>query len=147
MIGAMHDVGLRATVHRDALRFLDPHARKSLTLRRAGLLLFSPEFRVVLSYRIYSHLARRGLRSLAVFLYIRARRRRGCDLALGSRIGPGLRIEHPFDVVIGPEAVLGSDVYVWNGVTIGKRRPLEDSAMAVIGDRVILGAGAKILGG
>ena len=138
---------LRATIRRDALRFLDPHAAKPLTRKRVALLAVSPEFRLVLAFRVYSWLHARGHVGLAHLLYARARARSGCDLALGARIGPGLRIEHRSDVVIGGQAVLGNDVYVFNGVTIGKRRPLNDGAMATIGDRVMLGSGSKILGG
>jgi serine O-acetyltransferase len=139
--------GLRETIRRDALRFLDPHCRKRLTVRRLALLGISPEFRLVVQFRVYSWLGDRGMRSLAYFLYAGARSRTACDLALGARIGPGMRIEHRTDVVVGPYAVIGEDVYLFNGVTIGKRRPLEDDAMATIGDRVMLGSGAKILGG
>ncbi len=64
-----------------------------------------------------------------------------CEVILGH----GLVIEHAFDIVISGDAVLGDDVVLRNGVTIGLRhRAFRGSP--VIGDRVDIGAGAKILG-
>lgn len=146
-IGGQRVIGLRATIRRDALRQLDHHAAKPLTFKRLGKLALTPEFRLVLSYRLYSWLHGHGVVWLSYILYTRARSRTGCDLAPEARIGPGLRIGHRSDVVIGGQAVLGVDVYVFNGVTIGKRWPTTDGAMATVGDRVLLGSGAKILGG
>jgi serine O-acetyltransferase len=64
-----------------------------------------------------------------------------CEVAVGR----GLVIEHAFDIVISGDAVLGDDVVLRNGVTIGLRhRAFRGSP--VIGNRVDIGAGAKILG-
>jgi serine O-acetyltransferase len=64
-----------------------------------------------------------------------------CEVALGR----GVIIEHAFDIVISGDAVLGDDVVLRNGVTIGLRhRAFRGSP--VIGNRVDIGAGAKILG-
>jgi serine O-acetyltransferase len=64
-----------------------------------------------------------------------------CEVSLGR----GLVIEHAFDIVISGDAVLGDDVVLRNGVTIGLRhRAFRGSP--VIGNRVDIGAGAKILG-
>jgi serine O-acetyltransferase len=67
------------------------------------------------------------------------------ELPCEAQVGRGLIIEHPFDVVISGDAVLGDDVVLRNGVTIGLRhRAFRGSP--VIGNRVDIGAGAKILG-
>ena len=64
-----------------------------------------------------------------------------CEVILGH----GLVIEHAFDIVVSGDAVLGDDVVLRNGVTIGLRhRAFRGSP--VIGNRVDIGAGAKILG-
>jgi serine O-acetyltransferase len=64
-----------------------------------------------------------------------------CEVTLGRR----LIIEHAFDIVVSGDAVLGDDVVLRNGVTIGLRhRAFRGSP--VIGNRVDIGAGAKILG-
>lgn len=73
----------------------------------------------------------------------------GVDIAVQAQIGPGLILYHPSGVVIGPRCTLGSDVVIQQGVTIGTKSDsvttLGDSP--IIGDRVELGAGSKILGG
>jgi serine O-acetyltransferase len=67
------------------------------------------------------------------------------ELPCEVTIGRGLVIEHAFDIVISGDAVLGDDVVLRNGVTIGLRhRAFRGSP--VIGNRVDIGAGAKILG-
>lgn len=64
-----------------------------------------------------------------------------CEVVIGRR----LRIEHSFDVVVSGDAVLGDDVVLRNGVTIGLRHEGKRGA-PVIGNRVDIGAGAKLLG-
>jgi serine O-acetyltransferase len=64
-----------------------------------------------------------------------------CEIALGRR----LRIEHSFDIVVSGDAVIGDDVILRNGVTIGLRHEGMRGS-PVIGNRVDIGAGAKILG-
>ena len=69
----------------------------------------------------------------------------GIEIPCEVRIGHRLRIEHSSDVVVNGNAVLGDDVVIRNGVTIGVRRTGEPGS-PVLGDRVDVGAGAKILG-
>lgn len=64
-----------------------------------------------------------------------------CEVVIGRR----LRIEHSFDIVVSGDAVLGDDVVLRNGVTIGLRHEGKRGA-PVIGNRVDIGAGAKLLG-
>ncbi len=140
--------GLRATIARDTLRSLHPYGLTPLTWRRVVIqLLLSSELRLVVAFRLYAWLDDQGSYQLAYIVYMLVRGRTGCDLALGAQIGPGLRLEHRSDIVIGTSAVLGADVDVYNGVSVGKRRPPRESEMPRIGDRVSLGTGAKILGG
>jgi serine O-acetyltransferase len=69
----------------------------------------------------------------------------GVELPCETQVGRRLRIEHPGGIVISGDSILGNDVILRNGVTIGLRRTgLRGSPM--IGDRVDIGAGAKILG-
>ncbi len=64
-----------------------------------------------------------------------------CEASVGSR----LRIEHAFDIVVSGDAILGDDVVLRNGVTIGLRhRGFRGSPC--IGNRVDIGTGAKLLG-
>ena len=126
------------------LDYRSPHA---LSPMRIVQLFAAPEFRLIVRYRVYSALYRRGYRRLAYWLYMRAKTVHGCDISLTARIGPGMRIEHCSDIVIGPDVRIGSDAYIFNGVTLGKRLARNGpDGMPSVGDRVILGTGAKILG-
>lgn len=69
----------------------------------------------------------------------------GVELPCETKIGRRLRIEHPGGIVISGDACLGDDVVLRNGVTIGLRRTGVRGS-PTIGNRVDIGAGAKILG-
>jgi serine O-acetyltransferase len=69
----------------------------------------------------------------------------GVELPCETRVGRRLRIEHPGGIIISGDATLGDDVILRNGVTIGLRRTAVRGSPA-IGNRVDIGAGAKILG-
>jgi serine O-acetyltransferase len=69
----------------------------------------------------------------------------GTELPCEAIVGRRLRIEHSFDIVVSGDAVLGDDVVLRNGVTIGLRHEGRRGS-PVIGNRVDIGAGAKILG-
>ncbi len=102
---------------------------------------------MVLSYRIYSRLHQSGWRRLGFFLYQRAKKKWGCDLHPEATIGEGLRIAHCSDIVVGPGSVLKSDVELFNGVTLGNRLRRDGQlGMPTVRERVMVGAGAKILG-
>lgn len=69
----------------------------------------------------------------------------GIDLPCEATVGRRFRIDHFGGVIISGDAVIGDDVIVRNGVTIGLKRR-DDPGSPVIGNRVDIGAGAKILG-
>ncbi len=69
----------------------------------------------------------------------------GAEIPCEARIGRGLRIDHSHGIVISGDAWLGDDVILRNGVTIGLRHT-GTRGSPVIGDRVDIGTGAKILG-
>ncbi len=69
----------------------------------------------------------------------------GIDLPCETQVGRRLTIEHFGDIIISGDAVIGDDVIIRNGVTIGLKRTGIAGA-PVIGNRVDIGAGAKILG-
>jgi serine O-acetyltransferase len=70
----------------------------------------------------------------------------GTELPCETRVGRRLRIDHSQGIVVSGDASLGDDVILRNGVTIGLRRT-ETRNSPVIGNRVDIGTGAKILGG
>ncbi len=69
----------------------------------------------------------------------------GIDLPCEVKLGSRFRIEHFGGIIISGDAVIGDDVVIRNGVTIGLKRR-DDPGSPVIGNRVDIGAGAKVLG-
>lgn len=69
----------------------------------------------------------------------------GIELRAGAQVGPGLRIEHGVGIVVNDDAIIGKDVLIRQGVTIGVRGK-ESCGCPTIGDRVEIGAGAVIVG-
>jgi serine O-acetyltransferase len=114
--------------------------------------LFAPGLWVMLAYRfgrwryrIRPRWIRMGFSFAYKVLFALVRAASGAEVPCEARIGRGLRIDHSHGIVISGDAWLGDDVILRNGVTIGlRRRQLRGSP--VIGHRVDIGAGAKILG-
>lgn len=96
-------------------------------------------------YRVRPALLRRPLSFLYKLMKITSQILTGIDLPCETRIGRRLKFEHFGGIIISGDTVLGDDVIVRNGVTIGLKRTSEPGA-PVIGNRVDIGAGAKILG-
>lgn len=69
----------------------------------------------------------------------------GIDLPCEATVGRRFRIDHFGGVIISGDAVIGDDVVIRNGVTIGLRHR-DNPGSPVIGDRVDIGAGAKVIG-
>ena len=70
----------------------------------------------------------------------------GVDIHPAARIGPGLFIDHATGVVIGETAEVGADVTLYHGVTLGGTSLAHGKRHPNLGDRVVVGAGAKVLG-
>ena len=95
-----------------------------------------------LSHRIWTSGARFPARALSQF----SRFVTGVEIHPGATIGPGLFIDHGSGVVIGETAEIGSDVTIYHGVTLGGTNLNPGKRHPTIGDRVTIGAGAKVLG-
>ena len=70
----------------------------------------------------------------------------GVEIHPGAKLGDGFFIDHGMGVVIGETAEVGSDVTIYHGVTLGGTSLNKGKRHPTIGDRVVIGAGAKILG-
>jgi serine O-acetyltransferase len=70
----------------------------------------------------------------------------GIEIHPGATIGPGFFIDHGMGVVIGETAEIGADVTMYHGVTLGGTSLEKGKRHPTIGDRVVIGAGAKVLG-
>jgi serine O-acetyltransferase len=96
-------------------------------------------------YRIRPRWLRAGFSLGYKILFALVRMASGTELPCEARVGRKLRIDHSHGIVISGDAWLGDEVVLRNGVTIGLRRT-GFRGSPVIGDRVDIGAGAKILG-
>ena len=70
----------------------------------------------------------------------------GVEIHPAARIGRRLFIDHGMGVVIGETAVVGDDVLIYHGVTLGGTSPQREKRHPTIGDRVAIGTGASVLG-
>ncbi len=120
----------------------DPAARSPWEV-----LLTYPGFHALLIHRLAHPLNRRGFRLTARILSAFSRFLTGIEIHPGASIGKGFFIDHGMGVVIGETTVVGTDVTLFQGVSLGgngkdkghKRHP-------TLGNHVLVGAGAKILG-
>ena len=94
------------------------------------------------SHWLWHHRARLPARALAELTRVLT----GVDIHPGAAICPGLFIDHATGVVIGETAEVGADVTIYQGVTLGGTSLDKGKRHPTVGDRVIIGAGAKILG-
>jgi serine O-acetyltransferase len=119
----------------------DPAARNKLEV-----FLTYPGVHAIWNYRISHWLWQRNIKLLARMFSNRARRRTGIEIHPGATIGRRFFIDHGIGVVIGETANIGNDVMLYHNVTLGARRFATGKRHPTIGNRVIIGAGAKILG-
>jgi serine O-acetyltransferase len=128
----------------DAVVARDPSCRS-----RAEAFL-RPPWQGLAVHRMAHRLHRRGFRITAALLTWVGRATSGMELSPGARLGRRLFIDHGFGVVIGEDAVVGDDVTLYHGVTLGSRGWWQDGFPArrhpVIGDRVRIGVNASVLG-
>lgn len=97
-------------------------------------------------YRIDHWLWNRGLRLLARWLSQVARWLTGIEIHPAARIGRRLFIDHGMGVVIGETAIVGDDVTLYQGVTLGGTGKEHGKRHPTIEDDVVIGGGAKVLG-
>lgn len=110
------------------------------------VVLSYPGVHAVWGHRLTHWLWRRGARLTARVLAELNRILTGVDIHPGAALGSGLFIDHATGVVIGETAEVGEDVTLFHGVTLGGTGRETGKRHPTIGDRVIVGAGAKILG-
>lgn len=119
----------------------DPAARNKLEV-----FLSYPGVHAVWNYRIAHWLWQHNFKLIARIFSNRARRRTGIEIHPGALIGRRFFIDHGSGVVIGETTEIGDDVMLYHNVTLGARRFTTGKRHPTIGNRVIIGAGAKILG-
>jgi serine O-acetyltransferase len=119
----------------------DPAART-----RFEIMTTYPGVHAVLLYRIANRLWCRGWRYLPRLISYIGRIWTSIDIHPGATIGHRFFIDHGAGVVIGETAEVGNDVTLYHGVTLGGVSWNKGKRHPTLGDRVVVGAGAKILG-
>ncbi|MEM6503475.1 MAG: serine O-acetyltransferase [Cyanobacteria bacterium P01_C01_bin.89] len=119
----------------------DPAARNWLEV-----LLCYPGLQAIALHRIAHALYHLRLPFIPRFISHLARFFTGIEIHPGATIGSGLFIDHGMGVVIGETAILGNDCLIYQGVTLGGTGKESGKRHPTLGDGVVVGAGAKVLG-
>ena len=119
----------------------DPAARSNLEV-----LLCYPGVHAVLWHKLSHGLWTRRMRLLGRFSSHIARWLTGIEIHPAARLGRRLVIDHGMGVVIGETAEIGDDCYIYHQVTLGVARISAGKRHPTVGNGVIIGAGAKVLG-
>jgi len=119
----------------------DPAARSVLEI-----LVCYPGLHAVWGHRLAHWLWRHGLKLPGRWVSHLFRALTGIEIHPGATIGPGFFIDHGMGVVIGETAEIGADVTLYHGVTLGGTSLAKGKRHPTLEDRVVVGAGAKILG-
>ena len=119
----------------------DPAARSKLEV-----LLLYPCIHVQIAHKLSHFLYKHKWFFLARLISQIARFFTGIEVHPGATIGKGLCIDHGIGVVIGETAEIGDDVLIYHGVTLGGTGKDKGKRHPTIGNGVVIGAGAKVLG-
>lgn len=125
----------------DSIMERDPAARSRLEV----YFLYSG-FKAVRSYRKANWCLRHNLKFLARFISQRCRHKTGIEIHPGATIGKGLFIDHGMGVVIGETTIIGDNCTIYQNVTLGGTGKDHGKRHPTLGNNVLVGAGAKVLG-
>jgi len=130
---------LRETIA--AYQARDPAARSGLEI-----FLLYPGIKAVSSHRRAHWCYQHNLKFLARAISQHSRRRTGIEIHPGATIGRRLVIDHGMGIVIGETAEIGDDCLIYHGVTLGGTGKDVGKRHPTIGNNVLIGTGAKVLG-
>jgi serine O-acetyltransferase len=141
--GRADHMSLLATIRRDLRSAIerDPAARSTLEI-----ILAYPGLHALWGYRLAHWFWKHNLKLLGRSISQINRFFTGIEIHPGAVIGQGLFIDHGMGVVIGETSEIGEDVTLYHGVTLGGTSLEKGKRHPTLGDRVVVGAGAKILG-
>ena len=105
-----------------------------------------PSFKVMLHYRIAHRLYEKGHYFLARWVSQRGVSKTGIEIHPGAKIGKGFFIDHGNGVIIGETAIIGDNVTLYQGVTLGGTGKEQGKRHPTVGNNVMISAGAKVLG-
>lgn len=139
---AEHNMGIIKSIKEEIriIRERDPAIHSSLEV------FLYPSFRVMLHYRVAHRLYLKKHYFLARYISQRAVRKTGIEIHPGAVIGTGFFIDHGSGVIIGETTIIGNNVTLYQGVTLGGTGKETGKRHPTIEDNVMISAGAKILG-
>ena len=105
-----------------------------------------PGFHAILMHRVAHRFYKWGMRGFARFISQISRALTGIEIHPGAKIGRRFFIDHGMGVVIGETAEIGDDVLLYQGVTLGGTGKEKGKRHPTLGNHVVVGTGAKILG-
>ena len=135
------DLGQAARADLTAVFYRDPAC-----LRFIQPMLFFKGYQAVQAYRIGHWLWNLGRKDLAYFIQMRVSEVFGVDIHPAAKMGRGIMIDHAHSIVVGETAVIGDNVSMLHSVTLGGTGKEDGDRHPKIGDGVMIGAGAAILG-
>lgn len=115
-------------------------------IKSAKEVFLYPSFKAIMRYRIAHKLYLRKHYFLARWISQRAARKTGIEIHPGATIGKGLFIDHGHGVIIGETAILGDNITLYQGVTLGGTGKEQGKRHPTIEDNCLISAGAKVLG-
>lgn len=122
------------------IRQRDPAIHSSMEV------LLYPSFKVMLHYRLAHKLYLKKHYFLARWVSQRGVRKTGIEIHPGAQIGKGFFIDHGNGVIIGETTIIGDNVTLYQGVTLGGTGKEQGKRHPTIGNNVMISAGAKVLG-
>ena len=122
------------------------YERDPATHRLMQPILFFKGYQAVQAYRVGHWLWGQGRQDMAYFVQMRVSEVFGVDIHPAARVGRGIMIDHAHSIVIGETAVVGDNVSMLHSVTLGGTGKADGDRHPKIGNGVLIGAGAKVLG-
>jgi len=122
------------------------HDRDPACHRYLQPVMYFKGYQAVQAYRVGHWLWTTGRRDMALFVQMRVSEMFGVDIHPAARLGKGIMIDHAHSIVIGETAVVGDNVSMLHSVTLGGTGKEDGDRHPKIGDGVLIGAGAKVLG-
>ena len=126
--------------------FLESAIKNDPSFKRKTEVFLYPGFWALFYYKLSRWFYLRGFYFWSRFWMEVCKRLTSIEIHPGAVIGKRLFIDHGFGVVIGETAIIGDDVVIYHGVTLGGTGKESGKRHPNIGSRVVIGAGAKILG-
>jgi serine O-acetyltransferase len=110
------------------------------------ILLFNDGFWAILWYKIAHYFYTHHMKVIGLYIMHRVKIKRGIEIHPACIIGKNLLIDHGIGVVIGETTIIGDNCVIYQGVTLGGTGKEKGKRHPTIGNYVMIGAGAKILG-